>query len=700
MFNPFRKKNSSDAGDAATTNAGASDKAPTCRPITEVMNEFRTVPLPDAVDALLFRVSMAAPDDATVSGFEHYAARLLTEANASSLRAMAVEHPIEVRRLTLTNLLWFYFDADAMSVGQRAHVLGVESALNRLLLVERGLSSEGNTLTPIGATEAQCSMCDWLNLRLLTHPAQKSIDAVESENSLLTVNGAAGKRGGNWDVSTRLARAFETMQLPYRLEYRFDVDASCGTVAVSVTLPRPEQLPRSQWVPDQPVAGIAASPIGAWVDRTAQQPAAASTYGLRLAARVAAAAFGSSVGIARVVVHGHEDSLNNSVALSLEFDRMTFMMGVLPQLNAHGAACATGTEYNPAALFAVLKPARFAVQPDANGHNQPVQKLDAGLDPTRRTPLDEDVRPLPDDLAALLHADRVRDLDVLSTQDAALDERLRAAQADRADAPLLATAQMEDLVAEGEKLTASNLEAARADTVARGGGGENVKPLYCEGVFSRYLVDFADENPAARYSRASDVEQMARSALTELYSGLNDNDAAIAAAQRCVEMAPSSPSAYQDLITAYVAAKRYDLVVDVAKRLLRFAVIDGTIAYTYYRLAYAFWQTGRLEEAVACYARVSPASNMGESAARELSQLLGEMGGRPPMSGAESAATLRAAGVPIAPTDEAVALMSKAMVGLCDAGMPLAAAPMAVIVGSIQRNDMITATANSMKEGA
>ena len=318
-----------------------------------------------------------------------------------------------------------------------------------------------------------------------------------------------------------------------------------------------------------------------------------------------------------MVVHGCEDSLNNSVVLSLEFDRMTFMMGVLPQLNANGAACAAGTEYDPAALFAVLKPARFAVQPDASGRNQPVQKLDAEFAPERRTPLAEDTRPLPDDLATLLHADRVCDLDVLSTQDAALDERLRAAQADRADAPLLATAQMEDLVAEGEKLTAANLEAARSAAAARGGSSDSVRPLYCEGVFSRYLIDLADENPAARYSRASDVEQMARSALTELYSGMNDDAGAIAAAQRGVEMAPSSPSAYQDLITAYVAAKRYDLVVDVAKRLLRFAVIDSTISYAYYRLAYAFWQTGRLEEAVACYVRVSSASSMSESAARE-----------------------------------------------------------------------------------
>ena len=39
------------------------------------------------------------PDPTSSSGFDAYAARLLSEAEAPSLCAIAVEHPVELRRL-------------------------------------------------------------------------------------------------------------------------------------------------------------------------------------------------------------------------------------------------------------------------------------------------------------------------------------------------------------------------------------------------------------------------------------------------------------------------------------------------------------------------------------------------------------------------------------------------------------------------
>ena len=528
------------------------------------------------------------------------------------------------------------------------------------------------------------SQWDWQIIRSIADKVGERLADNESENKLLTVSDATGARGGNWDVSTRFATACESMVLPYRLEYRFDVDAASGTVVARITLPLPDQMPRSQWIERE----------GRWVDLAAQQPAAAAAYSLRLAALVASAAFGASVGITRVVIHGHEDSLNNSVVLSLEFDRMSFVMGTAPAIKG-GAAGAPGTEYDPATLFSMLRPARFSLAPDANGHNQPVEKLAVNL-PNRRIPLPEDTRELPPDMAALLHAHEVRELDVISEQDAAMTERFRGAQADRDDAPLLAVAQLEDIVEKASQLTEDNLSAMRE---AHPECAEAIKPLYCEGVFSRYLVDLDDDAPDL-FARASDIAQSARSTLSSLYMDMGDNAGALAQAEKCVELAPTSPSAYQDLITAYVQMDRYDLVVDVAKRALRYAVLDDGIFYLYYRLAYAFWKTGRLEEGAACYARVPRLSSMGESAARELTDLLEEMGGRKPMSSSEAAATLRAAGVPIAPTDEAVAIVAKAAVGLTDAGIPLAAAPMATLVGRIQRSDAISAAAASLKEGA
>ncbi|WP_165171471.1 hypothetical protein [Adlercreutzia sp. ZJ242] len=692
MLNFFHRKDPRDS-DAASGNgtapdaASGSDAEPEAAPETrrtpqEVLAAFKEAPLPDAIDGLLFRVSMAAPGEDDVTSFERYAARLLAEAGAANLRPIAVEHPIELRHLSLTGLYWISFDASSMTPEQRACVLRVESALNRLILVRQTVQAEART---IFHPESAYAQWDWQNIRSITRYAETRLAEAEKENELLTISGATGARGGNWDVSTRFARACESLMLPYRLEYRFDVDTTSGTVVADVTLPCPDQMPRSRWVES----------AGAWQDCASQQPAAAAAYALRLATVIAAAAFGSSVGVTRVLINGHEGGLDSDAVLSLEFDRMAFVMGVMPAVK-EGAMAAPGTECDPATLFGLIKPAKFAISPDASGHNLPVEPLAASL-PERRIPLAEDTRALPPELAETLHADRVCDLDVLSEQDLAMRERFEAAMADRDDSPLLATAQLEDIVQKGDELTAANLAALREENPEAAAAGK-VAPLYCEGLFARYLVGLGAE-PGMRYARASDMAHAARTALSHLYTDMGDTDGGIAQAKACVEMAPSGPSAYQDLITAYVEADRYDLVIDVAKQALRYAVIDDSVFYLYYRLAYAFWQTGRREEAAACYSRVPRASSMGEPAARELSDLLREMGDRDPMDSSEAGAVLRTAGVPLAPTDEAVELMAEALVGLCDAGLPLAAAPMARVIGHIKRNDIISSVAASLKEG-
>ena len=108
MFDFFRKKGNNPeepAKDGGSQNAaGATASGRTTR---DALAEFTATPLPDAIDGLLFRVSMADPTDPTSSsGFDAYAARLLSEAEAPNLRAIAVEHPVELRRLNTTGLFW------------------------------------------------------------------------------------------------------------------------------------------------------------------------------------------------------------------------------------------------------------------------------------------------------------------------------------------------------------------------------------------------------------------------------------------------------------------------------------------------------------------------------------------------------------------------------------------------------------------
>ena len=73
-----------------------------------------------------------------------------------------------------------------------------------------------------------------------------------------TQYGTTGTRGGNWDLSTRLAAACEAMVLPFRLEYRFACDAGTGTIVASVSLPTPDVFPKSRFSRD----------AGQWIDCT------------------------------------------------------------------------------------------------------------------------------------------------------------------------------------------------------------------------------------------------------------------------------------------------------------------------------------------------------------------------------------------------------------------------------------------------
>lgn len=232
---------------------------------------------------------------------------------------------------------------------------------------------------------------------------------------------------------------------------------------------------------------------------------------------------------------------------------------------------------------------------------------------------------MPENLRGLLHADIVSDLDVMSEQNADLAARYRAIMEEKDDSLLLAVAQLEDIVAETSAAATSDVIA---DDLAQ--AAEPRRLLYCENVFARYLTSLVESDPTVRYVRASDIGQAARSSLSRIYRDMGDLDAAEAQARACIELAPTSAPAYNDLITCFAEGDHYDRIIDVARDALRVAVTGNDIAYVYYRLAFAYWQTGRLPEALACYLRVPETSPMGEAALRERNDLVSEMGNNVP----------------------------------------------------------------------
>ena len=683
VFDFFRKKGTDSEGEPqgnAPENAALPAQGRTTR---DVLAEFTATPLPDAIDGLLFRVSMADPaDPASSSGFDAYAARLLSEAEAPNLRAIAVEHPVELRRLNTTGLFWSIFDDSTISAGNRGTILRVESVLDRLALISKILEGDEGTAYVSATTEGACSELDWQVLRSIANDANEYLTAADRDNKLNAQYGTTGTRGGNWDLSTRLAAACEAMVLPFRLEYRFACDAATGTIVTDVSLPTPDVFPKSRFN----------GATGQWVDCTAQRPAAAAAYALRLAALIAAAAFGTSVGITRVVVNGREGSIAGPTVLSLEFGRIPFTMGAMAKIRS-GEFSAPATECDPAALFDMLRLTQFAADIDDGGNLQPVEPVTVELS-VPFTPVAEDTRPVPEDLRGVLHADIVSDLDVMSEQDADLAARYRAIMEEKDDSLLLAVAQLEDIVAETSTEATADVVA---DDLAQ--PAEPWRVLYCENVFARYLTSLVESDPSVRYVRASDIGQAARSSLSRIYRDMGDLDAAEAQARACIELAPTSAPAYNDLITCFAEGDHYDRIIDVAREALRVAVTGNDIAYVYYRLAFAYWQTGRLPEALACYLRGPEARPMGEAALRERNDLVSEMGNSVPGSDWDPTACLRTAGVPLAPLDDVMEVVGRALIELVDASMPLAAAPLASLVASTQRNDILHAVAASLRQG-
>ena len=689
MFDFFRKKNNGgrdgDKGGpdgASRSSAGEGSTAdPSDKTTRDVLGEFITAPLPDAVDGLLFRVSMA--DGANPApGFEAYAARLLSDAEAPTLRAIAVEHPVELRRLNTTELFWSVFDDSTISAGARGTILRIESVLDRLALISKLMEDGNGAVAATAYSEEQCSEADWRVLRSIADDAGDYLGAADRDNKLDTQYGTTGTRGGNWDLATRFAAACEAMVLPFRLEYRFVCDASTGTIVADVSTPAPDVFPKSRYD----------AAAGQWVDSTPRRADAAAAYGLRLAALIAAAAFGCSVGVTRVVINEKEGSIAGATVMSLEFGRIPFTMGTMAKIRS-GEFASPESECNPGLLFDMLHLQNRAIDLADDGTLRPVEPLAVEL-AVVRTPVAEDDRELSPELRDLLHADVVRDLDVMSEQNADLAARYRAIMDEKDDSLLLAVAQLEDIVAETSKATEEE-EAARALREA----GVTVKPLYCENVFARYLTSVVESDPTVRYQRLSDIGQAARSSLSRIYRDMGDLDAAEAQARVCIELAPTSAPAFNDLITCFAEGDHYDRIIEVTKDALRVAVTGNDISYIFYRLAFAYWQTGRLREALACYLRVPETSPMGEAALRERNDLLSEMGNNVPGNDWDPTACLRTAGVPLAPLDDVMEVVGRALVLLCDQNMPLAAAPLASLVASTQRNDILHAVAASLRQG-
>ena len=676
--------------------------------IGDVLRAFTAQPLPDAVDSLIFRVITAGdgPDD-EVSGFERYAARMLQQAGASGLRDIAARHDIGIARLAATHMFWMRIGED-VTAEERAVLLTVESCLNRLALIELALKRAGASTSLSDCREGRCALEDHHALVRVAERARAMLEGSQSENPYRTYFPADPMRGGEWDMRTRFIRACESQPLPFRLEYRFDCHAQGGALEVRIGLPPRQAFPASRWNAAE----------SRWESRIDELPAFAACYALRVAALVAACAFGTSIGMRQVVVTGCVDAPTGDPVLSLRFERMSFLNRTLSRIDAgmvarvgeRGACTATDVR----ALLDMLAPIEAHIDLGEDAVLQPVEALHAPL-PESRLPISEDRRYLPAPLAHLLHADRVCDLDIDRATDLRELDAVQTAIEEARESPLLAMAALEGVVSrnpisgleEPDDIVAAAEAALRGsepaipgyDRIDDEGDARPVRLAYFPNFFTRCLVDTVSRRDDEEFEPVPNQAFLARSALAKLYLRDGDVDAAMSRIAECAALVPTSSGMLLEVAQLAMAAQRLGEAIDLLCRALRVCVRQPVANALYAHLAGAFWGSGKPHEALACFAmarRFEQGQSGFDSAIAQLVSILGLK----EMPSAEFAmVTLRAAGVPIAPADEARAAILHAAVGLTDARMFELAWPLVAMIGMDVGNDVIAMMGEHLHTG-
>ncbi len=620
----------------------------------DLLGKLTASELPDAIDMIMLGPS-ATDDKQPGIGFARYAARLFAEVGASRIRSIAAANDLSVIRLSGTGMFWMRFAHADLSREELSCVLAAEAAMNRLLFMRQTFVERSKMRV---WSEECCYEADtsWINsISLLALDATGGV----ASNPLQEVHSAMGRKGGEWDVRTRFALAVEKLVVPFRLSYDFDCNVAEGLFRVDYAIPLDSWMPQHGYDKEQRT----------WLDTSAESPQMAWRYAMSLGAVLSSVAFGTSVGIRRIRLVGHPCSLAEDATLSYYVDRLPFISEIVPRIETQDGAWLQAFEERAAA-------------------SDP--QFDRVLQENHRMVIDDD-RPLPEVLRPLLLADEVRELDVLSDMPSDSWDKVHAAESDREEAPLAAIALLEDVAAQAD--------AAVADLP------DGVVPLYCSDAFSRFLVSLGDFDESVRFCRYSDSGFRARSILCDLYCEMGEPERGLQQAQACIELAPTSTIGYTDAVNALFAQQLYADAIPYLEKALSLASLEHVLAFVYYRLAYALWQTGRRESGLACYVLCSHHSfSRPEVVIQEMEELLSEMatidgGLRPGIPNvAEAREMLQRDGIGVGPSPRVRQIASEALVAMVDAGILEPAAPLVrMIATTVPFRDELYAVASSLE---
>lgn len=639
-----------------------------------IVDAFFAHPLPDAVEALIYRCDLANQNNTYLSAFERYGARLLRAAQAERLRRIFSRHEIGVGRLSCTGLCWLSFDPDLLSSDEVKVVLGVESAINRLIMIVRdSKTAEDVAVLSSAYGESDLMRLDWDGFSKFGSEVDAFSSSMQAENPLQTVFGVKAPKGGEWDTRTRFARYMESVSAPFRLAYRFDCEVERGVFEVHVNTLTPSIVP----------ARRDGDTLREWTNGSPEGHRLAMAYTLRLCAFVAGSAFFSNVAITDVVVTAHRRTLEGGAVASLHFERMPYIINALPALTM-GDLSSEEFVFDPLGTARKLAPTHCVFAFDEEGRARYIEALQIDFS-ERRIPTWQDERPIPSGVRQLLHADKVCELDITHLEDADLGNRVRDAALDVEEFPIASLAEFEDILSSDE---------AKPDA----------RSLFCVDEGARVLMGLRDRG-GTRYIKYPDAYFVALKKAASINEKLGDLEASLSYAERELEIAPTSVVAYTDLATANIEAGHFNEAVRLLKLGLCYAVDPSSIHYLYYRLAYALYKAGLIQASVATYVHlIEQDGRFKDKAVDELKQIIGVLGLEhrgdieiPDLVRAREIMTVE--GIPLAPTSEAVRAISEAMISLLEAGVFPFASSLCWLLSQFMDRDVLSSVASSIRTG-
>ena len=664
----------------------------------------------------------ALPGSSVLSpgGLERHLAARLEEAGL--MEPEAALPALHVVRPRTSDLFYLRVDESSLSYAAKVKVVRVEAALNAALLASR-LLPDANA-----ATEAE-----------LVRAEQRVARSVVGQASRVAARLEEPARG-EWEVRHALAYGIEAFQLPWRLTARFRVNVAAHVAALECDL-----VPPRAWVSTAYVDGLGV------VDASSQMRRRAVTdYNLRLVVLLARYAFLSCPELEEVWVAGVRDSaVDHRCYVSARFEREllegTDLEGAFDPLallrSCDATLCADERDRTLAPVTQgfsledeLFCPATRWDDPELSAATlPPASAAELGCARVSELGIDEGClrRSVASDLMRHLSGSTENNVRLLLNAAASAGETAAgadvAAAARRCVGALIEGTLADDpediaeaLVAgdglargaeraqelllsqslpEAEETALAALAPveragtyADTDTVAwRAFGSYTERALY-----NRLL---AHEGQEVRLVPASYFEAHLVAAVAQLAQGRAAD--AVAHAQRAVALAPLSAQASLNLMQVLESAGRRDEAQAELCRLLSLAHDPESLGLGYLRMAQLQWQRGHVLAAQACYQRAcrhltASALVAGLAAMTLVGHVGAAAGGSLPPEQAD--AVLRAAGIPLAPTEEVSSVFLEAARRAVDAEVWPVARDFMRTLGALSHDDVYVGMLRSLED--